>query len=195
MLTKSEFLFCGTAAVGLLAYSVSHQVDPAVAASTLADNVLQATIYGVKTGAHIVWQATKASAIVFGTFAALKVAVAAGKHIKNKAEQRLETIQEENEQECDVEEDVLEENNLSPFTIHTWDEAEYDEEDDDDYENEEEPDIIENILPEDAVTLEEIQLLLSDQKRVVFNHGAIKLPPLQGVENTYLKGPYRLRPR
>jgi|GEM_PF-7072363 len=208
MLTKSEILFCSTAAIGLMAFSVANHIDPAVATRNFAVMALQATVHGIKTGAHFLYLAGKASAIVFGSYAALKVAVATGKAIKRSVKVGFEmSLQEENEEEMRFEEEETppqDEADLSEyeievvepnFTIRNWKEAEYDEDEDEDYEDDDELDVIENITSEDPLTGEEMQLLLADQKRVIFQHGAIKMSPLLPIENTHQKRPYCLRPR
>ena len=213
MLTKSEFLFCGTVASALLAYSVSHHVDPAIATRELTNAVLDATVYGIKTGAQFLYQAGRAGIIVFGTYTALKTVIRVGKAIKRNIEIELEDDNEEESQEemsfevgpeeelvaeevIEVEQEEFEED----IRLQTWDPSLYNDEEDDDF-NPKDLDKSEGNLLDDeaeadfALTQEELNLLLADQAVVSFCHGKVKLEPLIPIENTSIKGPYRLRPR
>jgi hypothetical protein len=205
MLTKSELLLCSVGAIALVAYSVSHQIDPAVATKELVDATLQATIYGLKSTLHFAYQTGKASGIVFGSYVALKAVAAVAIRVNKKVQARIAeqdvADEEENDEEdrCFQDETLLFENEVEPqaFAIATWNEDDdnYDEDDDEDYDLEDEEDVIETVIPDEAFNKEELTDLLADQKRVVFLHGAIKLPPFSPAENTAIKGPYLLRPR
>ena len=84
--------------------------------------------------------------------------------------------------------------------LQTWDETLYNETEDENFNPKELDESEGNLLDEEveadfALTQEELNLLLADQAVVSFYHGKEKLEPLISIENTTIKGPYRLRPR
>ncbi len=221
MLTKSELLLCSAGAIALVAYSVSHQIDPAIATKELVDATLQATLYGLKSTLHFAYQTGKAGAIVFGSYVALKAVAAVAKRVNQKVQARIAdpegTDEEEDEEELSFQDETLssesEAEAEAAFTIMSWNEDDYDEDEDEDYSVEMKN--LRKLIAEDALidqeelvmrnkkgkaltvplTDKEVKLLLKDQTRVAFYHRAVICHSLSPIENTTLKGPYRLRPR
>lgn len=191
---EAEKLICGTLTVALFAYCVANQVDPVVAATMFTHAAIDTAVQGIQFGWNIVKIAAKSTAIVGGSYIALKATIAGvnffdGKINKCRFATKVVTIAEDESEQSEESEEL---------EVELLDENDASESDDEDFEevseNEESAQESFTIEPEDAFNPEELAGLLADQKRVVFLHGAIKLPALTAVKSV-IKGPYRLRPR